>query len=76
MKEGLRIMTGFWYEVKKCIRKSQLIDLAFRGGICIIDFVYDAAEKAIFPIQEELFALTTLIKLKTDAGHTLPPTTV
>ena len=51
MKEGLRIMTGFWYEGRKCISKSQLIDLAFRGGMCITDFVCDAAEKGIFPTQ-------------------------
>ena len=30
MKESQRIITGFWYEGIKCIRKSQLIDLAFR----------------------------------------------
>ena len=29
MKGDLRIMTEFWYEGRKCIRKSQLIDLAF-----------------------------------------------
>ena len=28
MKVDLRIMTGLWYEERKCIRKSQLIDLA------------------------------------------------
>ena len=37
------------------------------------DFVYDAAVKFIFPTQEELTSLTTLRKLKADAGHMLPP---
>ena len=66
-------MTGFWYESRKCIRKSQLIDLAFRGGIFITDFVYEAAEKRIFPTQRELITLTTLRKLKADAGHMMQP---
>ena len=42
-KGGERIMSGFWYEGLKCIRKSQLI------GMCLTDFVYKAAEKGILP---------------------------
>ena len=45
MKKGLRIMTVFLYEGRKCIRKSQLIDLAFREGMCITDFVYKLQRK-------------------------------
>ena len=29
MKKGLKIMTGLWYKGRICIRKSQLIELAF-----------------------------------------------
>ena len=41
--------------------------------MCIADFIYKAAEKEIFPTQEKLTTLTTLRKLKADAGHMLPP---
>ena len=69
MKESKRITTGFLYEGTKCIRKSQLIDWASRGGMYLTDFAYAASEKGIFPTQEELTTLTTLRKLKADAGH-------
>ena len=52
MKGNLRIMTGFWYEGRKCIRKSQLIELVFWGEMCITEFVYEAAERGIFPIKQ------------------------
>ena len=41
--------------------------------MCTTDFVFDAAEKGIFPSKEELTTLTTLSKLKADAGHMLAP---
>ena len=41
--------------------------------MCLTEFVYEAAEKGIFPTQEELATLTTLRKLKADAGHLMPP---
>ena len=66
-------MTGFWYEGRKYIRKSQLIDLAFPGEMCTRDFVYETVEKWILPTQGELTTLTTLGKLKADAGHMMPP---
>ena len=45
MTGDFRIMTGFWYENKWS--KFQLLDLAFRGMMCIAEFVYEAAEKGI-----------------------------
>ena len=41
--------------------------------MCIIDFVYEVAEKVIFPSQGELTTLTTVGKLKAEAGHMMPP---
>ena len=32
MRGNTSLMTGFWYEGRKCIRKSQLIDLTFKRG--------------------------------------------
>ena len=40
--------------------------------MCITDFIYEAAEKERFLTQEEFISLTTLRKLKTDAGHMMP----
>ena len=54
MRGNTRLMTGFWYKERKCIRKSQLIDLAFRGGMCLTQFVFEAAEKGVFTTLDYL----------------------
>ena len=68
MRGNTRLMTGFWYEGRKCIRKSQLIDPAFRGGMCLTPFVYEAAERGVFTIAEKQITLTTLRYMKERAG--------
>ena len=52
MRGNTRLMMGFCYEERKCIRKSQLIDLAFRGEMCLTQFVYEAAERGVFTTVE------------------------
>ena len=41
--------------------------------MCLTDLVYETAEKGIFPSQKEYTSLTTLRKLKANAGHMTPP---
>ena len=47
MKDDQILITGCWYEGRKCILKSQLIDLAFWGGMCLTKFVHQAAKQGV-----------------------------